>query len=554
MRIVLLSALCIGTTAASAVALPPAQTPLQALSITANTGEKPQSKTWIHDGKWWCVLPNSSGTWVWRLDGDTWTSNLKLSNATTTNADVKTEGDVTHVLLYLGTSSQLASIEYVPASQSYQFWTVRPGNVPLTLDNGVETATIDVDSQGRMWLASDEVDEIRVRFSDPPYSTWSGPISLVTGISSDDISVLAALPDGRMGVLWSNQNTRRFGFRSHVDGSDATFWTADEVPASQSALPVGLGMSDDHLNIAVASDGTLYAAVKTSYDTTGYPKIALLVRRPSGTWDDLYEVDGSGTRGIVLLNEGTATVTVVYTSDEGSGNILYKESSTASIAFAPTRNTLIPGSLNDVTSTKQNINGAIVILASSTSGPLTAVGVLMTSCHAPCAVGVNAAGSRHLVVTPPAGFASVALRVSSAGLSCLPKYVDATGRLAALPVFQSSTQWGTVHVGDRTIVPATAYTVTAELVGGSAVGSGSATTGGWGNADGQGDVNVFDIICVMDGSQSIFTRCSLDSDDQKAGVPDGLIDLDDILATLDAFSGAAYPDADPCVGAGVQGK
>ena len=39
----------------------------------------------------------------------------------------------------------------------------------------------------------------------------------------------------------------------------------------------------------------LYAAVKTSYDTPGYPKIALLIRRPAGTWDDLYSVDETGT-------------------------------------------------------------------------------------------------------------------------------------------------------------------------------------------------------------------------------------------------------------------
>ena len=36
----------------------------------------------------------------------------------------------------------------------------------------------------------------------------------------------------------------------------------------------GAGMADDHMNVAVASDGTLYAAVKTSYDTAGYPKMA----------------------------------------------------------------------------------------------------------------------------------------------------------------------------------------------------------------------------------------------------------------------------------------
>ena len=62
-----------------------------------------------------------------------------------------------------------------------------------------------------------------------------------------------------------------------------------------------MGMSDDHLNVAVAADGTLYAAVKTGYDSSSQPKIAFLVRRPNGSWDDLYEVDSSGTRPIVLL-------------------------------------------------------------------------------------------------------------------------------------------------------------------------------------------------------------------------------------------------------------
>jgi len=376
LRLVLVAALALAALASPAGALPPVNTPLTALSITANTGEKPQSKVWTHDGRWWCVVPNSSGTWIWRLDGTTWTNIYQLSTSTTSHADVKAVGNVVHVLLYQGTSSALTSAEYVPATHTYQAWTTRPANVPITLDTGVETATLDIDSQGRMWIASDEVDEIMVRYSDTPYSSWSAPISLVTGINADDISVITALPNGTIGVLWSNQTTQRFGFRTHTDGASPTVWSADEVPASQSALNVGLGMGDDHLNVAVASDATLYAAVKTSYDTSGFPKIALLVRRPSGTWDNLYEVDQAGTRAICLLDEGAGTVTVVYTSVEGAGDILYKESPTSSIAFGPTRNTLMAGAFNETSSTKQNVEGSVVILASTTSGPLQAVGVL----------------------------------------------------------------------------------------------------------------------------------------------------------------------------------
>ena len=124
-------------------------------------------------------------------------------------------------------------------------------------------------------------------------------------------------------------------------------------------------MADDHLNVAVASDGTLYAAVKTSYDTAGYPKMALLVRRPAGTWDDLYPVDEAGTRPIVLLNEPASELLYVYTSSEGYNNTVYKTSSTSTINLTGARQTLITGGVNDTTSTKQNYTNDIVILASS---------------------------------------------------------------------------------------------------------------------------------------------------------------------------------------------
>ena len=85
-----------------------------------------------------------------------------------------------------------------------------------------------------------------------PYSSFSGPVTLATGVAADDIGVVTALPNGQIGVLWSNQNTRLFGFRVHSDGADPSVWSTDEQPASQSALDVGLGMADDHLNVAVA--------------------------------------------------------------------------------------------------------------------------------------------------------------------------------------------------------------------------------------------------------------------------------------------------------------
>ena len=148
-------------------------------------------------------------------------------------------------------------------------------------------------------------------------------------VAGDDISVVTALParPARSACCGRTRTPQRFGFRTHIDGTDPGNWTADEVPASQSAINgVGAGMADDHMNVAVASDGTLYAAVKTSYDTAGYPKMALLVRRPAGTWDNLYGMDESGTRPIVLLDEANGVLTFIYTQSEGNNPIVYRQS------------------------------------------------------------------------------------------------------------------------------------------------------------------------------------------------------------------------------------
>ena len=344
-------------------------TTLANVSVSTTTGDKPQSKLWFHGDRWWAVLPSTavspSGTWLWRLEGDnTWTNLLRLSASTSTRADTLAVGDVTHVLLH-GSSPQLVSLEYLPSANSYSFWSVRPNATDVSLP-GSETSTIDMDTTGRIWLSTESGSSVLVQYSDYPYSTFSAPISLVTSIAADDITVVTALPvpdPPKIGVLWSNQNSQRFGFRVHVDGTDPLFWEADEVPASQSALHVGGGMADDHLHTAVASDGTLFASVKTSYNSSGFPLVALLVRRPNGAWDDLYQVDTGGTRPIVLLNEPADLLRVVYTAASGGGNIYFRDSLRSAIGFGA-RQTLMTGSLNNATSTKMNWTDDVVIVAS----------------------------------------------------------------------------------------------------------------------------------------------------------------------------------------------
>jgi hypothetical protein len=277
---------------------------------------------------------------------------------------------VAHVLLYNGTASKLASIEYVPGgSGSYRLWTGRPALTNVTLASGVETATMDLDSTGRMWVVSDANSTIEARYSDSPYTSFSAPITLATGVTADDISAVVTMP-GRIGVMWSNQSSKRFGFRTHVDGASPTTWTADEVPAGSVARNNdGGGMADDHMHLAVAGDGTVYAAVKTSYESTNATSLGLLIRRPNGAWDQrLYHVDIEGTRPTLALTADGSRLFYFFRSDFDSQPIVYKESSTAVIDFGPDEHTLIAASsINDPSTTKDRFDGELVVIASSST-------------------------------------------------------------------------------------------------------------------------------------------------------------------------------------------
>jgi hypothetical protein len=236
-----------------------------------------------------------------------------------------------------------------------------------------------------MWVVADNGSKVNVYHSEYPYTSFQGPITLASNINNDDITAIAALPTPappKIGVLWSNQNTERYGFRVHRDGDAPGVWQADEVPASQSSVNVGNGMADDHLNLKVASDGTLYASVKTSYHSSKQPELALLVRRPNGRWDNLYQVDTIGTRPLVIVNEALDFLRVVYPTDTGGGNIVYRDSDLSHIGFG-SRRTLISGTLNNPTTAKTTWTDEVIVMAAGHAVLIRETGVATTTTTLP---------------------------------------------------------------------------------------------------------------------------------------------------------------------------
>ncbi len=402
-------------------------TQLQSASFSQDASEKPQSKMFEYAGQWWSVMPDKKGTWVYRLDGTSWTQVQQISTNKKTHADVKVDGDLAYVLMFSGSKSQVATLQYDAIDNRFEFWAQQPNLVNVSLSG--DTGTIDIDSTGRLWIASIGKSGVEARYSDGLHTSFSGPITVGAKVGSGEMSSIIAMPNGTIGIFWSDQKTKRFGFSTHQDGAAPNAWSTNEVPGNSNALSIGKGMADNHMHLAVASNGTLYATIKTGYDKKGYPLIGLLVRRPNGVWDEFYNVTDTGTRPVIVLDESSNQLVIAYTTATGGGDIVYRTSSLDTISFSGTK-VLIPGKVNNVTTAKVSSNGQVTFLADSksalftfdTTGPVTNLPPMVNA-------GADRTGTVGSVITLN-GTATDDNRPTPGGLSVLWSVITAPGTVS----------------------------------------------------------------------------------------------------------------------------
>lgn len=354
---------------------PAASQPIQCGSLVegrgagpGRTADKPQSKCWHHDGKWWAALSTRGEFALYEFANGDWSKARVLNGGGPSfRADCFPMGGDAYILAFAAGRSEVHKLAYNGASYEPADGWDAPSSVPAS----GETATIAVDSLGVPWIATDESGKAVVYTSGDGGRTWLEPVVLREGIDGDDITVVTRLNGGQTGVMWSDQRRGEFGFAVHGDGDAPGEWTLESIRGDG---PI----ADDHINAAVARDGTLYAAVKTEFDTGGMVQLGVYRRSPNGEWDGIYPVtvlseEESGTRPIAVLNEERGEIYVFYTNWAVRPNTIgVKAAKIDTMRFSGKTVRAMESNtdLNDVSSTKQPVTSSsgLMILAAPAHG------------------------------------------------------------------------------------------------------------------------------------------------------------------------------------------
>jgi hypothetical protein len=366
---------------------------------SAPTGQRPQSKLWFNDGIWWGSLYNSSSRHfeIYRFNwaADSWaTTGILIDSRSKSSGDALWDGSRLYIISAVppgtsgDTSIRLMRYSYNATTKTYAVDT----GFPMTIiSRAVELVVIEKDTLGKLWMTytydnASSSRSVYVSHTTTNDLTWITPYIIpLTGtnnLNSDDISAIISF-NGKIGVMWSNQNTDSMYFGIHNDGDPDSAWTAN--PALQEPNYV-----DDHINLkSLTADpsGQVYAVIKTSLNdvsssTSSQPLILLLRLDNNGGWTrrTVWRVSDNFTRPIVLIDTQNRNIYAIAAQEypnQTSGAIFYKQIplddpgaqfttgvGTSFMVFSTDTH------INNPSSTKQNLNsstGLLVIAGDDTS-------------------------------------------------------------------------------------------------------------------------------------------------------------------------------------------
>lgn len=302
------------------------------------TADKPQSKLWFMDSRWWALLHANTGPSLWERTRDGWVEHKEVNRdlqGVPGRADVWYEDrTVTAVCV---SDQSLTVIRTFPSepreSRSDQTeWhskILARLNLPLDNNASVETATIVKDGEGVWWISANYGRGIYA-WSSVDAKSWSDPILLGEDISDDDISVISVLENAVV-VIWSDQRAEAFYSREHLNGDSSEEWSPVKV------IDSGNRAADDHINTALSPDGTLWMNTKNEIDKVGFPNLGLHVRSPSGKWRNfpylILEQFVGPSRPVVIATPDPAVILAGYTVYDRTFRRKYEERYDDRIAF-----------------------------------------------------------------------------------------------------------------------------------------------------------------------------------------------------------------------------
>jgi len=350
---------------------------------SAPTGSKPESKLWWNDGFWWASMWDTASAdfHIFRLDpsSQTWMdTGVALDDRGSTRADVIWDGATGKLYVAShrfsespasGYASRLYRYSYDAATDTH----TRDAGFPVSINNyRTETLVIAKDSTGQLWATWTQGGRVWVNRTvcNPTCddTTWGTQFVISpTAVKTDDISSVIAFGGNKVGVMWSNQNTATDSFAVHDDSQ------ADNAWAIETALQ-GPGLADDHISLKTDAAGRVFAAVKTSKSSSNDPLTMLLVRAPAGGWSSYVfgQVKDKHTRPIVELDEANGIIHMFATSPASNGTIYEKTTPVDTISFAAGLGTPVirdaDGSVNNATTTKQNVSGSTGLVVAATGG------------------------------------------------------------------------------------------------------------------------------------------------------------------------------------------
>ena len=339
-------------------------------SITAPTGQKPESKLWYADGTWWGALWNNT---VRRMEIHRFNQATQATNAWTptgtiidgrrnSEADTLWDGSKLYVLTHMKDTDATATdlglkfqrFGYSTATKTYTLEASK-----TVVNKRAEAAVLDKDSTGKLWATYTTENtaggrEVRVAHSTTNDTTWTAPYVLpVTGAEQPQPG-RHRHPGGLQGLQHRHppdrgavvQRERRDRQRPRTSPATSTGPATPPPPGPGTRLCADTLCPDDHLNIkSIDADacGNLYAAVKTSKNDATNPNptdplIVVYRLNLNGTWthSTAWQVKDDVTRVIILLDSTNHEAHLFGAGPCCNGGTVYTKSAPlGTLAFTP---------------------------------------------------------------------------------------------------------------------------------------------------------------------------------------------------------------------------